>query len=267
MPPESHWVEIAGIAGAGKSTLTRVLVDRYRGYRVADSLHTRLPAHWPYVAHGIPRMLPLLVRSARHRPLLSWDELKYVLYLTEWNRFLHARLEHRSPVTILDQGPIFALARLLWGGKQFTRGRWFQAWLTEVAGRWAVELDTIVFLSAPDDVLLDRINHRDRPHDAKGVSRRDALELINTHRAAYARVFEVTDRLGRPRVLHFDSSRMSATAIAEQLDAIFQTKRTQRLTDRLPTVTLSRGADIGIRARETRGRSSREVGAGGNEFE
>lgn len=221
MSPESHWIEIAGVAGAGKSTLTRVLADRYTGCRVADSLHTRLPAHWPYVAHSIPGMLPLLARTARHRPLLSWDELKFVMYVTEWNRFLHARPEHRSTVTILDQGPIFALARLLWGGKPITRGRWFQAWLTEVVGRWSVELDTIVVLSGPDDVLLERINYRNRRHEAKGMSKAEALELIESHRVAYARVLEVIDRLGRPRVLRFDSSRMSATEIAEQLATIF----------------------------------------------
>jgi hypothetical protein len=71
-------MEIVGVAGSGKSTLTRALRSDY-GCRIADSLHTRLPAHWQYVAHGLPGLAPLVVASARDRPLLSWDELKFVL--------------------------------------------------------------------------------------------------------------------------------------------------------------------------------------------
>ncbi len=215
-------IEIVGSAGAGKSTLTRALVERYSSCRVAASLHTRLPAHWPYVVHSLPGVLPLLTRTVRHRPLLSWDELKFFIYVSEWSRFLAARPEYRSVVSVLDQGPIFALARLLWGGKPVTRSQWFQAWLNETVEQWSVELDAIVVLTAPDDVLLERINLRDSSHEAKGKSTRDALELIESHRNAYTRVLDVVDRLERPRVLRFDSSRTSSTEIAEQLADLFE---------------------------------------------
>ena len=51
-------VEIVGVAGSGKSTLTRAMGSDY-GCHVADSLHTKLPGHWPYVAHGLPRVVEL----------------------------------------------------------------------------------------------------------------------------------------------------------------------------------------------------------------
>lgn len=224
-------VEIVGVAGAGKSTLTRALGERYAACRVADSLHTRLPTHWPYVVHSLPRVLPVVVRTARHRPMMSWEELKFVIYISEWNRFIRAHARNESWVTVLDQGPIFALARLLWGSKPVTRCEWFQAWLTEMVERWSLELDLIVVLLASDDVLLERINHRDSAHAAKGASAQDALGLIESHRMAYARVLELVDRLGRPRVLRFDSSTTSADAIADQLGEIFERSSTQAVDE------------------------------------
>jgi shikimate kinase len=217
-------IEIVGVAGTGKSTLTRTLRQRYPDCRVADSLHTRLPAHWPYVAHSLARLVPLVARTVRKRPRLSWDELKLVIYVSEWNRFLRASRKYRHGVTVLDQGPIFALACLLWGRKPMTRSGPFQAWVDEMVERWSHELDSLVWLHAPDHALLERINHRDQRHEAKGKSTQKGLELIKSHRQAYGQLFELIDRLGRPRVLRFDTNAMSSVEIADELAELFESR-------------------------------------------
>jgi shikimate kinase len=232
-------IEIVGVAGSGKTTLARTLVQRYPGFRVADILHTRVPAHWPYVAHGLPRLLPLLAGSARHRPTLSWDEVKFVLYISEWHRFLRARPEYRSGVTVLDQGPIFALACLLWGRKPITRRASFQAWLDEMVERWSLELDAIVRLEAPKEVLLERIDHREQRHEAKGKPALEGLELILRHRQAYAELDASIARLGGPRLLRFDTSTMSPLEIADELAESFAPGPEPTLTDVRP------GANVG----------------------
>lgn len=251
MSSESRWIEIVGIAGAGKSTLTRALAQRYPRCTVADSLHTRVAAHWPYVAHSLPRVLPLLARTARQRPMLSWEELKFVVYVSEWTRYLRSRPEHRSVVTVLDQGPIFALARLLWSGKPVTSSEWFQSWLSEMVGRWSLELDAIVVLQAPDEVLLERINRRDRLHDVKGKSTSDALRLLESHRSAYTRVLDAFDRREGPRALRFDSSRMPAEAIAEELANLFEVGPAQRVDGSVADRHPEDGENTGARARVT----------------
>lgn len=222
-------VEIVGVAGSGKSTLTRALRSDY-GCHVADSLHTKLPGHWPYVAHGLPRAVPFFAASMRDRPLLSWDELKFVLYVAEWDRFLRAEYRDRPGVVVLDQGPMFALARLLWGRKPVTRHASFEAWLRRMVERWSGELDAIVVLDAPDAALLERIDGREQRHDAKGVPSQQGLELLGQHREAYGRVFELVESVGSTQVLRFDTATMPPARIAEELAEQLGLSRAQELT-------------------------------------
>ena len=224
MAGEAQKIEIVGVAGSGKSTLTRLLESDY-GCRVADSLHTRLPAHWPYVARGLPRVVPLVV-SVRERPLPSWDELKFAVYVAEWDRFLRAD-RVREGVVVLDQGPLFALACLLWGRKPFTRRTRFESWLSQMIERWSRELDAIVVLDAPDDVLLARIDAREQGHDAKGVPSHDGFELIGRHREAYRRVLEPIENAGAPRLLRYDTATMAPAQVAAELGETFALSREQ----------------------------------------
>lgn len=223
-------MEIVGVAGAGKSTLTRALRSDY-GCRIADSLHTRQPAHWQYVAHGLPGLAPLVVASARDRPLLSWDELKFVLYVAEWHRYLHAERDGPPGAVVLDQGPIFALACLLWGRKPVTRGVRFKSWQQRMVERWSLELDAIAVLDAPDEVLLARINGREQGHDVKGVPVTEGLELVERHREAFGRVLELIEGLGRPRLLRYDTATMPPAVVAAELAEALELNRMQGLTE------------------------------------
>lgn len=214
-------VEIVGVAGTGKSTLTRALTERYPTCLVADSLHTRKPAHWQYVAHSLPHVAPLLVRAAPRRPGLSWDEVKFLVYVTEWGRYLDARAGPSS-ITVLDQGPLFALACLLWGQKPATGRAWFRYWVERMASTWSRQLGLVVWLDAPDDVLVTRINDREQRHDAKGRSTEDALVLLSRHREAYRVVLDEVSRLGRPSVRRLDTSSSSPAELVDELGRVFE---------------------------------------------
>ncbi len=234
-------VEIAGVAGSGKSTLTRALRSDH-GCSVADSLHTKLPGHWPYVAHGLPRVVPFFATSVRDRPALSWDELKFVLYVAEWDRYLRAEYRDGQGVVVLDQGPIFALACLLWGQKPVTRRVSFEAWLRRMAEHWSRELDAIVLLDASDAVLLGRIDAREQRHDAKGVPSHQGLELVGRHREAYGRVVELVESVGSTRVLRFDTAAMPPSRIADELAELLGLSASQELTEAPGALNLIRGS-------------------------
>jgi adenylate kinase family enzyme len=240
MTGERQTIEIVGVAGSGKSTLTRALRSGY-GCHVADSLHTRMPAHWQYVAHALPGLVPLVAASARDRPLLSWDELKFVVYVAEWHRFLRAERLRHSEAIVLDQGPIFALACLEWGQKPFTRSARFEEWQRRMVERWSLELDTIVLLDAPDETLLARIDDREQGHDAKGAPLHEGLALLERHRSAYGRVLELTERLGGPRLLRYDTATMPPAEIAAELAKVVDLSRAQELTETPGALNVIRG--------------------------
>lgn len=240
MTGKTQAFEIVGVAGAGKSTLTRALRFDY-GCRVADSLHTKLPGHWPYVAHGLPRVVPFFAASMRDRPALSWDELKFALYVGEWDRFLRAEYRHRPGAVVLDQGPMFALACLLWGRKPVTRRAPFEAWLRRMVERWSRELDAIVVLDAPDAVLLERIDAREQRHDAKGVPSHEGLELLERHREAYGRVFQLVHSHGSARVLRFDTATMPPARIAGELAELLPLGPAEELTETPRALNLIKG--------------------------
>ena len=118
---------------------------------------------------------------------------------------------------MLDQGPIFALACLLWGRKPVTRTAAFGRWLGEMVDRWSIELDAIVWLEAPDPVLVERIERREQAHEAKGSPAGRALELLAAHRAAYTRVLGAFDGSTGPPVLRFDTAARSPDEVAGEL--------------------------------------------------
>jgi shikimate kinase len=209
------WIEIAGVAGSGKSTLTDALAARSAAWHLADSLHTRRAAHWPYVLHALPEVARMASLGVRVGPPLTWDEVKFVIYVSEWERYLRADHGNGHRGTVLDQGPLFALARLLWTEKPLTRTPTFEAWVEEMLDHWSRSLAAIVWLDAPEDVLLERINGRTQQHEAKGATASAATDLLRRHRAVYDRLLGVIERLGRPRVVSFDTGVASAAAIAD----------------------------------------------------
>jgi hypothetical protein len=153
------------------------------------------------------------------RPSFDWEETKFIVYVTEWRRVLRRDCRDDAGLIVLDQGPIFALARLLWGRKPVTATEEFERWLDEQVAAWSVALDGIVWLVAPEEVILGRINDREQDHEAKGRSVREGFDVLQAHQNAYAVLFKRLEALGRP-ILTFDTSVMSPVRIAEEIEGV-----------------------------------------------
>ena len=120
-------IEVAGVAGAGKSTLTRSICER-PGFRVGGFIHARRPSDLLQVLIGSPRSLPILVSGGWSAPRMSWAEFKLMTYVTRWRSVFRRDRDRRDGITVLDQGPIYALVRLKAEGKPFTTTRAFARW-------------------------------------------------------------------------------------------------------------------------------------------
>ena len=113
----------------------------------------------------------------------------------------------------------------MWGRKPVTATPEFAHWLDEQVAGWSVDLDGIVWLVAPEEVLLGRINERAQDHEAKGRSIREGLDVLLAHQMAYGALFERLEALGRPPVFTFDTSVMSPVRIAEEIEGVLGAAR------------------------------------------
>ena len=76
-------------------------------------------------------------------------------------------------------------------------------------------LDLVVWLDAPNDLLVNRIRDRKQSHECKNSSDREACDYLDTYRNSYREMISKFLSRGRPQVLRFDTSQQSSDEIAK----------------------------------------------------
>jgi glycosyltransferase involved in cell wall biosynthesis len=80
---------------------------------------------------------------------------------------------------------------------------------------WSSELDTVIWLDAPDQVLWGRINERAQGHRKKGREPEVGHRFIADYRRSFENVLRRMDELGGPQVLRFDTGEVTPEHITE----------------------------------------------------
>ena len=155
-------VELAGPAGAGKSSVCRTLISRYTavpgtiwGQPVPSLLKT-----------GV-QLSPTLLGFWRSSGSLLWPESRHIVRLRTMHRSLNRDPAAARPVTIFDEGPVFALAWLRGFGHDTMRSEGSDQWWRGTLRSWARVVDAVVVLDAPDSLLASRIRSRPEWHEVK----------------------------------------------------------------------------------------------------
>ncbi len=206
-------VEVAGPAGVGKSTVSRLLKERAQ---VVTTSIWGLPR--PLYAASAVRVLPAigaLVGAARWLP---WEETEQLIRLDALDQFLRRVPEGDRSVVVLDEGPVFAFAwfRVL-GHPCFRDGR-RDAWWRGVLAHWAARLDVIVLLDGADPLLVDRLRSRHKDHPLKESSDQELHEFAAAYRCAYAWVIAgLTAGERAPKVISLESNGASPEELADRV--------------------------------------------------
>ena len=224
MSSRTRLIEIVGVAGAGKSTLTHSLERRY-GWQIADFLHTRAHGHWPYVAHSLPSVLGIVARSTTNRPALSWDEVKLAVYVSEWNRFLRSR-PITSPASWCSTRGRSSRSPACSGARSRSRGQpHSHVWLVRDGRSLVGRARRARPCSRAPDRCAPRPDRQPGAAPRRQGPRRSATPSISLdgHRAAYVEAARGSSHIrGRPPVLRFDTVALrSATEVADEIAPLF----------------------------------------------
>ncbi|MCC6454646.1 MAG: AAA family ATPase [Caldilineaceae bacterium] len=235
-------VELVGLAGAGKTTLLRALSQRHEEFRVETDLEIRNRGHLPIFAGHVPFFLSLLRHSHRASGRFNWDEMKAMVYLETWPHILQSQIARsermqNSTAILLNHGPIFKLATLNAFGPQRIKSQAFDQWWQAVLEQWASTLDIVVWLNAPDEILIERINARDQRHAVKGRSEAEAQKFLTRYQKSYEQILAKLTAYGGPMPLPFDSSQASVEQIVDEVlrachyrSSLLQAKYQEELT-------------------------------------
>jgi shikimate kinase len=199
-------VEIAGLAGAGKTTLAKALSRGDENILISPVPRVRKAKNVPLFISKALVLLPIFLRRSPSSRRLTWREMKMMLHVNGWEHILNLQSSSNHAVIVLDHGPVYRLATLREFGPEVTRSRRFQQWSDRMLKRWAVTLDMVIWLDAPNPVLVERINKRDTRHIVKGKPEQEMCDFLTRYRTSYEQVVSrLTTHNNSPRVLRFQT--------------------------------------------------------------
>jgi hypothetical protein len=151
-------------------------------------------------------------------------------------RLVFQRHMQRQGVTVVDQGPIFELTHLRAFGPARLGRRSFAPWWDQSFRRWASMVPLVVWLDAPDEVLIPRVRAREQAHLIKQIAEAEAQTFLAHYRTSFAEVIEQLQRYAPIKMLPFTTSVVSVEAIAQrtlqEIEQMSDVHRSEKSTHR-----------------------------------
>jgi shikimate kinase len=213
-------MELVGLAGAGKTTLSRALSQRSEKIQIGAEIELRKLKHIPVFVRNAPPLLPIILHRSRGGRSFTWEEIKYLVYLNGWSHVLGQQAARGGGAILLDHGPVFKLATLNAFGPESLKTERIEAWWNNMFKQWASTVDIVIWLDAPDPILEKRINSRSQRHAVKGKTETEVLQFLARYRMAYEQILAKLMTEGGPVLFQFDTSQ---TIIEQVVDEVLQT--------------------------------------------
>jgi deoxyadenosine/deoxycytidine kinase len=210
-------VEIIGLAGTGKSTLSSALYLQSKKILASERLGVRKAKHRYFFIKQALLLLPTFLRLPRNGRWFTNEEIKKMVYLNGWHRVLKRQGLNNNATILVDQGAIFKLATLYGFGPEKLKDQGFNKWWDQMFEQWASTLDMVVWLDGPDDILIERIISRDSSHLVKELSTQEARKFFSDYRSAYNYIIAKLTSIEDITVLRFDTSYQSPEDIMAQV--------------------------------------------------
>lgn len=210
-------VELVGLAGSGKTTLSRALNQQSEKIQIGAEIALRKLEHIPVFVRNTPPLVPVILHSSRHSRGFTWEEIKYLVYLNGWPHVLGQQAAHGGDAILLDHGPVFKLATLNAFGPEYLKTERAEPWWDTMFKQWASMVDIVVWLDAPDPILEQRINSRNQRHAVKGKTEAEVLQFLARYRCSYEQILAKLMADNGPALFQFDTSQTTIEQVADEV--------------------------------------------------
>ena len=184
-------IEIAGLAGSGKSTIGKLLGQENN---VQYRLHFKWQNNVRRLLSHFPKCILLSIRMGISKQ--TWTRFNLFLYLEILLDNLTDLKDTHSSTLLLDQGPIYLHAYLTGRCNNNCRQSAINVWSRNHLERWSDILDQVVWLEASDDILLRRVIKREKTHYLKDVSKEEREMFFHKYRVAYKQILNDCSNTG-----------------------------------------------------------------------
>lgn len=204
-------IELIGLAGVGKSTLSRNL-------RINNptTIQEYPPSAWnlscaPFYIKNILSLTPILTRySLKNIKGVTRREIAFMALLNGWDEVLRKKTENSDNVIIIDQGAISCMAYIQVHSPYYCQNSNTQKWWLQIYDHWAQTIDMIVWLSAPNSTLIHRIKTRHQNHGLQNISEENGDATLRRYYSAYESIIKILSLSNQNfRVLMVDSEKNS----------------------------------------------------------
>lgn len=215
MKKSSLVVEVIGPAGAGKSTLLRALSQHHN--QIQPGIHPSKTRQLPFLISNTIALLPVYLREYRHSRWFSRREMRSMTYLKAGLPVLRRQALNNGTAIILDHGPIYRLAFLRALGPEITTSQRYMSWWADLFNQWVSTINIIIWLDAPNGILLERIRGRGQQHPIKENGQQDAYEYLIRYRLFLEQIIAESVSAGQIMVLRFDTNQESTEQIIDKV--------------------------------------------------
>lgn len=212
-------IEIIGPAGSGKSTLANALCQEKGRELISSPPYYRRISDLPFFARNTLELLPTVLTLNIHNrcEFLSLRDLVWMVTLNGWCRVLSQKA-NQYPILILDEGPIFYMAFLQIYGSGGLNSPSAQTWWAQIYKQWSSLLAMVIYLDAPDLVLIQRIRERSKPHGIKDNPKDYAYKYLADLREKYKYLlFRLASENRTFKILCFDTFHVSQNQICSEI--------------------------------------------------
>jgi len=210
-------IEMVGVAGAGKSTLREIL--RQRDGTIQFRVPPQKIGYLPFLIKQLFTRPPIYFFKNRTHRCFTWEEIKIMAYLETWIPHLQKQAAEKDIVCVLDPGSVYWLTTIREFGPESARRPKMVRWWNEKLRQWGQALGLIIWLDAPDELLLHRVLTRDEWHPVKTQSPEETLEQFSRLRKGYEEIIDLMTSQGGPPVLKFRTDQMAPKEIADRVFA------------------------------------------------